>query len=62
MFEGPSPMASGLSAPGLLSRFRPLNQIDPNEDFRSLPQLDDVDDVLQCRDGETNESDELWPG
>ena len=62
MFEGPSSAPSGPGTAGLLSCFRPLNQINPNQDFRGLPQLDDVDDVLQCRDGETNESNELRPG
>jgi len=27
----------------------------------SLPQLDDVDDILQRGDMETDQSDELWP-
>jgi len=44
------------------SRFCPLGQIHSNQDLGSLPQLDDVDYVLQCRDGETEESDKLWPG
>lgn len=46
----------------MLPRLRPLDQIYSNQDLGSLPQLYDVDDILQRGDGETDESDELWPG
>ena len=56
--EGPS----SLNLFGHPPRLRPLHQIHSYEDLGGLPQLDDVDDILQCRDREADESDELWPG
>lgn len=56
--EGPSSLDFFCHPP----RLRPLYQIHSHEDLGGLPQLDDVDDVLQCGDWEADKSDELWPG
>ena len=44
------------------SRLCPFGQIHPDQDLGSLPQLNDVDNIFQCGDGETDESDKFWPG
>ena len=44
-----------------LPRLRSLHQVHSYEDLGSFPQLDHVDHVLQRRDREADERDELWP-
>jgi len=43
-------------------RLCPFGQIYSDQDLGSLPQLNDVYNVLQRGDGEADKSDELWPG
>ena len=62
MFESPSPATSSLDVHRPLPRLCSFGQVHSNQNFRSLPQLDDVDDILQRGDGETDKSDKLWPG
>lgn len=46
----------------LLPFLRPLRQIHTDQDFRSLPELYQVDDILQGANREAHESHQLGPG
>ena len=60
-FERTPAAASSLGVLHPLPCLCPLSQVHSNQDLGSLPQLDDVDDILQRGDRETDQSDELWP-